>query len=109
MGKLVSEGTWKDEAEESAPAPVADAPKSAAPSNGADPIVEAERRGAQRVTETVANAGRRPKGIGGLRNAGAPGSVSLTKAQLDTLMERDPSAWNALLQKNPQLERAYLG
>lgn len=110
VGKLVSEGTWKDEAEpESAPAPVAVAPKVAAPSNGADPIVEAERKGRAAVIETVANAGRRPKGIGGLRNAGAPGSVSLTKAQLDTLMERDPSAWNALLQKNPQLERAYLG
>ena len=70
---------------------------------------EAERRGAQKVIDVVSRNSSRPKGIGGLRSAGTPGSARLTRAQLDELMEREPATYQRLVKANPDLERWHLG
>ena len=70
---------------------------------------DAERRGAQRVIETVEAAAKRPVGIRGIRSAGAPGRGVITLRELDRLADENPVELDRVLRANPALERKWLG
>lgn len=100
-----------DEVAEEAP----EAPKGKVVEKKAEPKVdakEAERRGeqngARRVIEQVSKNTDRLKGVRNLPKAGNNGTTRFSKAQLDRLMEQNPSAYEALVARNPELERMHL-
>ena len=90
-------------------APKADAAPASPPAKpkAEEAEVEAERRGAKRVVEQVAANAQRPKGIAGLRSAGAP-KAAWSKAELDALMRDNPARYEALMDKHPNLLRFHL-
>lgn len=60
------------------------------------------------IEEVRRNAGR-PQGVRGLRPAGAPERVRLTRPQLDELQEREPETYQRLIERNPEIQRYHLG
>ena len=81
------------------------APEKLAP---AEATAEAERRGAREVIQRVEAANLKPRGITHLRDGGAP-KMRFTKAELDTMMDQNPTKYEALIKQFPQLERWHLG
>lgn len=105
VGKLEYDRAQKGEPDpDDEPKPKAEAtPKKAEPK----PEAEAERRGAQRVIEQVSKNANRLKGIRRVPNAGEPQRMS--RQQLDELMDGNPEAYEALMARNPGLQRFHLG
>ena len=97
-------------AEQPKPAPAA-APKAveAPKPDVAKPAdeAEAERRGGRRVIEKIEANAQKPRGIAGLRSAGAV-KTQWSKPELDALMKQSPAKYEALLSKFPDLERFHL-
>jgi len=112
VGKLEYEKSLKGEDEE--PEEIEAEPLKGKAKSKAEPKpepkaeAEAERRGAQRVIDVVSKNSTRPKGIRSLPKAGA-GPTRVSKKYLDELMETNPSAYERLVQRNPELERWHLG
>ena len=91
------------------PAPKADATPAAPPKAPAspEPEAEAERRGARKVIEQEEAIVRKPKGIAGLRSAGAV-KTQWSRAELDALMRQNPRRYQDLIGRFPDLERFHL-
>ena len=68
---------------------------------------EAERRGAREVIEKEEAIVRKPKGIAGLRSAGAV-KTQWSRAELDALMRQNPRRYQDLIGRYPDLERFHL-
>ena len=90
-------------------APKADATPAAPPTAPATPgaDAEAERRGARKVIEQEEAIVRKPKGIAGLRSAGAV-KTQWSRAELDALMRQNPRRYQDLIGRFPDLERFHL-
>lgn len=95
--------------DEDSPVPSQPAEVAPAAAPAATVVADAERRGAQRVVEAVNQNAARPKGVRGLRPAGGGESIKYTKRQLDEMMEKNPSAYERLVETNVGLERWHLG
>ena len=94
---------------EVAPVPKADAVPAATPKATVKPEAEAEaeRRGARKVIEDEEAIVRKPKGIAGLRSAGAV-KTQWSRAELDALMRQNPRRYQELIGRYPDLERFHL-
>lgn len=68
----------------------------------------ARREGAAQVTARLAAAADKPKGINALGSAGEP-KMSLSLAELDDLLDKNPDAYERLIAANPRLGRWHLG
>jgi len=110
VGKLEYEKSLKGEDEpEPEPEPATKSKgKDSKPKAEPKADVEAERRGAQRVIEVVSKNSTRPRGIRSLPKASA-GPTRVSKQYLDELLDTNPTAYERLIQRNPDLERWHLG
>ena len=101
-------GTEEDTVEVT-PVPKADAVPAATPKATVKPEAEAEaeRRGAREVIEKEEAIVRKPKGIAGLRSAGAV-KTQWSRAELDALMRQNPRRYQDLIGRYPDLERFHL-
>lgn len=73
-----------------------------------DAVAEAERRGRRDAFEEVAQTDNRRGGLRHLPGSSGPRRAVITKEYLDGLMEQNYPAYEALMAKNPALERWHM-
>lgn len=86
-------------------------PKREAPARAQVTTVDLEaarREGAAQVTAKLTAANDKPRGINALGSAGEP-KMSLSREDLDDMLDKNPDAYSRLIDANPRLGRWHLG